>query len=36
MIKLLKRESKDSPEAPTSNFFKIKWWVIHGFNMIDA
>ena len=23
------RESKDSPEAPTSNFFKIKWWVIH-------
>ena len=28
-IKLLKRESKDSPEAPTSNFFKIKWWVIH-------
>ena len=28
-IKLLKRESKDSPEAPTSNFFKIKWRVIH-------
>ncbi|RGE11874.1 hypothetical protein DXB03_13255, partial [Lachnospiraceae bacterium OF11-28] len=34
-IKLLKRESKDSPEAPTSNFFKIKWWVIHDRMVID-